>query len=443
MKTDVLIVGSGCSGLYCALQLPRNIKITLITKSDLESNDSFLAQGGMCMLKEESDFDSFFEDTLKAGHYENDKESVRIMIKSSPEVVKDLVSYGADFARNEDGTLAYTKEGAHSHHRIIFHEDVTGKEITSTLLEQVKKLSNVTLMEYTTMVDIMEKDNKCYGAVIRKKDGTLEKVTAAYTVMACGGIGGLYRFSTNFKHLTGDSLAIARKHGIELKNPDYVQIHPTTFYTKKNEERSFLISESVRGEGAKLYDKNMNRFVDELLPRDVLTGKIREQMAKDGTDFVWEDLRTIPKEELVSHFPNIIEHCKEMGYDVFTEPIPVVPAQHYFMGGVKVNHSSRTSMDCLYAVGETACNGVHGRNRLASNSLLESLVFAKRAAQQMRENGFICDEIAAKKATDEINLADYKDQKALEEEYRRLAVEAIEGHACEETDTSEVVYIHA
>ena len=257
MNTDVLIVGSGCSGLYCALKLPRDIRITLITKSDLESNDSFLAQGGMCMLKEQSDFDSFFEDTLKAGHYENDKESVGIMINSSPEVVKDLVSYGADFARNDDGSLAYTREGAHSHNRIIFHEDVTGKEITSTLLAQVKKLSNVTLMEYTTMVDIIERDNKCYGAIIRKQDGTLEKVTAAYTVMACGGVGGLYRFSTNFRHLTGDSLAIAKKHGIELKNPDYVQIHPTTFYTKKHEDRSFLISESVRGEGAKLLDKNI------------------------------------------------------------------------------------------------------------------------------------------------------------------------------------------
>ena len=420
MNTDVLIVGSGCSGLYCALKLPRDVRITLITKSDLESNDSYLAQGGMCMLKEQSDFDSFFEDTLKAGHYENDKESVEIMINTSPEVVKDLVSYGADFARNDDGSLAYTREGAHSHNRIIFHEDVTGKEITSTLLAQVKKLSNVTLMEYTTMVDIIERDNKCYGAIIRKQDGTLEKVIAAYTVMACGGVGGLYRFSTNFRHLTGDSLAIAKKH----------------------EDRSFLISESVRGEGAKLLDKNMNRFVDELLPRDVLTGKIREQMKKDGTDFVWEDLRTIPRDELVSHFPNIIEHCKEMGYDVFKEPIPVVPAQHYFMGGVKVNHHSRTSMESLYAVGETACNGVHGRNRLASNSLLESLVFAKRAAGQMAELGFVNDEIAAKKAADSIDLADYSDEKAVEREYRKLAMEAIEGRTSVENESG-VTYIQA
>lgn len=172
-------------------------------------------------------------------------------------------------------------------------------------------------------------------------------------------------------------------NNIELKNLDYVQIHPTTLYSDNKEERSFLISESVRGEGARLYDKNMNRFVDELLPRDLLTQEIYKQMEKDGTDFVWEDLRTIPRDELISHFPNIIEHCSQAGYDVFHECIPIVPAQHYFMGGIKVNHNSKTSMDHLYAVGETACNGVHGKNRLASNSLLESLVFAKRAAKEI------------------------------------------------------------
>ena len=262
MNTDILIAGSGCSGLYCALQLPRDKKITIITKADLTSNDSYLAQGGMCMLKEPSDYESFFEDTLKAGHYENDRESVEIMIKTSPEVVKDLLSYGARFEKNPDGSLCYTREGAHSTNRIIFHEDVTGKEITSTLLHEVQKLPNVELLEYTTMVDILEKDNHCYGAVIRRPDGEIQTITATYTVMASGGVGGLYRHSTNFRHLTGDSLAIARKHNIELKNPDYVQIHPTTFYTKHPEDRSFLISESVRGEGAKLYDSHMNRFVD-------------------------------------------------------------------------------------------------------------------------------------------------------------------------------------
>ena len=384
MKTDILIAGSGCSGLYCALQLPRDKKITVITKSDLTSNDSFLAQGGMCMLKEQSDYDSFFEDTMKAGHYENDKKSVEIMIKTSPEVVRDLVSYGAQFERNEDGSLAYTKEGAHSTNRIIFHEDVTGKEITSTLLREVQKLSNVELLEYTTLVDILEKDNHCYGAVIRRPDGSLDTVTATYTVLASGGVGGLYRHSTNFRHITGDALAIALKHDIRLEHIDYVQIHPTTLYSKEPGRR-FLISESVRGEGAVLLNKNKERFVNELLPRDLLTKEVRAQMEKDQMPFVWLSMAPIPKEDIISHFPNIYKRCLEEGYDCTKECIPVVPAQHYFMGGIWVNKNSHTSMDHLYAVGETSCNGVHGRNRLASNSLLESLVFAERAADEIAD----------------------------------------------------------
>ena len=421
MKTDILIAGSGCSGLYCALQLPRDKKIIVITKSDLTSNDSFLAQGGMCMLKEQSDYDSFFEDTMKAGHYENDKKSVEIMIKTSPEVVRDLVSYGAQFERNEDGSLAYTKEGAHSTNRIIFHEDVTGKEITSTLLREVQKLSNVELLEYTTMVDILEKDNHCYGAVIRRPDGSLDTVTATYTVLASGGVGGLYRHSTNFRHLTGDALAIAGKHNIKLQNPDYVQIHPTTFYTRHPEDRSFLISESVRGEGALLYDKNGQRFTNELQPRDLLSQAIFEQMEKDGTDFVWEDMRPLGEKTIMQHFPNIYQHCIEEGFDPRKEPIPVVPAQHYFMGGIQADLSSRTSMRGLYACGETSCNGVHGKNRLASNSLLESLVFARRAADDM-----IFGEAPEMCRPDRLDLNQYEDQNVILEGYHKQVLNEIE-----------------
>lgn len=384
MKTDILIVGSGCAGLYCAMHLPKNKKITIITKSDAESNDSFLAQGGMCMLRDEEDYDSFLEDTMKAGHYENDRTSVDIMIRSSKAVVEDLISWGADFQKEQNGTLAFTREGAHSAKRIIFHKDITGKEITSTLLAKVKEQSNISLLEQTTMIDIIENENICYGAVIQTKKGIFETIEADFVVLATGGIGGLYKHSTNYPHLTGDAIAIALRHNIELKDIGYVQIHPTTLYSK--EGRSFLISESVRGEGAVLRDKNGNRFVNELLPRDLLTKEIWKQMEKDQTEFVWEDLRTIPNEELHTHFPNIIEHCKNMGYDVTKECIPVVPAQHYFMGGIKVDYQSKTSMDQLYAVGETACNGVHGRNRLASNSLLESLVFAKRAADDIMKH---------------------------------------------------------
>lgn len=380
MTTDVLIVGSGCAGLYAALHLPKEKTITIITKTDAESSDSFLAQGGMCMLKEQDDYDSYFEDTLKAGHYENDRTSVEIMIKSSPDVVEDLIGYGVEFQREANGSFSFTREGAHSAKRILFHKDITGKEITSRLLEQVRERKNIKILEHTCLLDLLCEENACYGVVVRNADHSISRISADYTLLATGGIGGLYRHSTNFRHLTGDAIALALKHDIKTKDLNYIQIHPTTLYTKEKGERSFLISESVRGEGALLYDKNMKRFVDELLPRDLLTEAIYAQMEKDGTDFVWEDLRSIPTEELELHFPNIVAHCKKMGYDVTKECIPVVPAQHYFMGGIEVDHNSRTSMERLYAIGETACNGVHGKNRLASNSLLESLVFAKRAA---------------------------------------------------------------
>ena len=385
MKTDIIIVGSGCAGMYCALHLPKDKNILIVTKDIVEHSDSYLAQGGMCMLKNEDDFDSYFYDTMKAGHLENDTAAVETMIKSSPDVVKDLLSYGVDFARDEDGNLAFTKEGAHARNRILYHKDITGKEITSHIYEEVKKQPNIVIKEHWTMVDIICSQNECCGIVVQKDNGKLDSILADYTVLASGGIGGIYRYSTNYRHLTGDAVALAIRHGVELKDIDYVQIHPTTFYSEKEEDRSFLISESVRGEGAQLFDKNRQRFTDELLPRDILTHNIKKQMKKDGTSHVWLSMRPIEQEQLDLHFPNIVKHCKEHGYNVPKEMIPVVPAQHYFMGGIKVNLQSKTSMERLYAVGETACNGVHGRNRLASNSLLESMVFAKRAAKDIAE----------------------------------------------------------
>ena len=395
MEADVVIVGTGVGGLFSALNLPRDKKIVMITKSDLESSDSFLAQGGICMLHDKDDYDSYFEDTMKAGHYENRKQSVDIMINSSREIIRDLIGYGVDFQKVEDGDIkqekgenqiqdvyAFTREGAHSRPRILFHEDVTGKEITSKLLEQVKKLENVTIYEYTTMTDIIEEDGECKGIFAEDKDGNPMEIRAEYTIWASGGIGGRYQHSTNFPHLTGDALTISEKHGIRLEHLDYVQIHPTTLYSKKPGRR-FLISESVRGEGAILLNDKKERFVNELLPRDVVTKAIREEMEKEGTDHVWLSMEKIDKETILNHFPNIYQHCLEEGYDVTKECIPVVPAQHYFMGGVWVDSDSKTSMDRLFAVGETSCNGVHGANRLASNSLLESLVFAKRAAKKI------------------------------------------------------------
>ena len=381
IMTDVVIVGTGVGGAFSALNLPEDKQILMITKSDLESSDSFLAQGGICVLRDDEDYEGYFEDTMRAGHYENRKESVDIMIRSSQEIIHDLIEYGVDFAK-KDGNLAFTREGAHSRPRILFHEDITGKEITSKLLMHVKKRKNVQIHEYTTMTDIIVKNGKCAGILAKTADGEEMKIYAQDTIFASGGIGGRYQHSTNFPHLTGDALDISRKHGIRLEHLDYVQIHPTTLYSSKPGRR-FLISESVRGEGAVLYNKDGERFVNELLPRDVVTKAIREQMEKDGTDHVWLSMENIDKNTILEHFPNICERCLEEGYDVTKEWIPVVPAQHYFMGGIWVDSDSRTSMEHLYAVGETSCNGVHGANRLASNSLLESLVFAKRAAHKI------------------------------------------------------------
>ena len=423
MKTNIIIVGSGCAGLYCALNLPKALHVTIISKKKLEDSDSFLAQGGICMLKNADDYQSFYEDTLKAGHYENDKKSVDVMIRSSPDVIDDLLTIGVSFQKQDKGRLAFTKEGAHSVNRILFYKDITRKEITSSLLNAVKTLKNVTLLEDTCLVDILEEDNHCYGVVVRLPDGTVDTITADTTILATGGIGGLYRNSTNFKHLTGDALAIAINHHIKLKDMNYVQIHPTTFYQPNLTERSFLISESVRGEGAKLYNRKMERFVDELLPRDKVVNAILEQMKLENSEYVWEDLRPIPEKELERHFPNIIAYCKKMGYDPSKECIPVVPAQHYFMGGIKVNHESQTSMKSLYAIGETACNGVHGKNRLASNSLLESLVFAKRAAQDITKN--LTNLQTSHEIPHQIDVSLYKDQSTIQANNKTLVLAKI------------------
>ncbi len=417
MKCDIVIVGTGVAGLYCALNLPTDKKIVLVTKSVAEESDSFLAQGGICVERDDDDYDSFYEDTMKAGHYENTPESVDIMIRYSREVIADLVGFGADFEKNAEG-FVYTREGAHSRPRILFHKDVTGKEITSKLLIAAKERKNITIIENYTMVDLIAEQDEICGIIGHNADGEYSSILADYTVLATGGIGGLFAHSTNYRHLTGDSLALSIKHGVKLRNIDYIQIHPTTLYSKRS-GRDFLISESVRGEGAILLNGSGERFVNELLPRDVVANAIFAEMKKEGSEHVWLSLAPIPEEEIRSHFPNIYARCLEEGYDITKEPIPVVPAQHYFMGGIDVNGYSKTSAKRLYAVGETACNGVHGKNRLASNSLLESLVFAKRAALDIT-NGY--EPIGDKKAP-KIDPTVYNDYK---EEYKKLVLEAIE-----------------
>ncbi len=427
-NADVVIVGTGAAGLFCALHFTEDIRILIITKDAIDKSDSFLAQGGMCMLRDEDDYNSYFEDTMKAGHYENNPQSVEIMIRSSQKIVSELNSYGVEFEKNGRDYL-FTREGGHSRPRILFHEDITGKEITSTLLDNVLKRKNIEVLEYTSMLDIIcDKDNSCCGIVMCNRDGDITLVRAGHTVLACGGLGGLYKHSTNFKHITGDALAIAYNHGIEVEHISYIQTHPTTLYSEKPGRR-FLISESVRGEGAILLNRNKERFCDELMPRDIVTAQIRKQMEKDNMPYVWLSMENITEDEIRNHFPNILGQCLKEGYNPVSGYIPVVPAQHYFMGGIKVNSMGRTSMPHLYAAGETSCNGVHGRNRLASNSLLESMVFAERAAyaiqQEITSKGSQCKNLDDDYFTHLVNYEDYKDIDALIKGYKSRVLNEI------------------
>lgn len=417
---DVVIVGTGVAGLFAALSISPDLNILMISKDKIKNSDSYLAQGGICTLKEPSDFDSFLEDTLRAGRYENKEDSVRVMIENSPMIMDRLIEYGVQFDKDKDGGFEYTREGAHSTYRILHHKDVTGKEITNKLLNNVRERSNITLCEFTKMLDLIIEDNTCHGVVVM--DGMNECLKVVYAkeiVLATGGIGGLFAHSTNFRHITGDSFALALRHNIKLENINYIQIHPTSLY-EVNVNRKFLISESVRGEGGILLNKAGERFVDELLPRDVVTEAIRKQMEIDGRPYVMLSIKHMPKDEILRRFPNIYRHCLEVGYDLSKEDIPVTPAQHYLMGGVKADTYGRTSVDRLFAVGETACNGVHGANRLASNSLLESLVFAERAGW------IITEEIGlAEIKTPSVDLEKYRDIEHWDDENRQLIIDEI------------------
>lgn len=419
IKTDTVIVGSGIAGIFAALCLPESQDVLVITKERLDECDSWLAQGGVCVLTDINDFDCYFEDTMKAGHYENNPEAVRVMIESSPDVIGTLVDLGVKFDVGDDGDYDYTREGAHRRNRILHHKDETGREITQTLLEIAKQKPNITFVTRTTMIDLIERDNTCYGIVCLDEYGERGAIIADNIILATGGIGGLFVNSTNFPHITGDSFALSLKHGVELENINYIQIHPTTLYSKKKGRR-FLISESVRGEGAVLLNENGERFTDELQPRDVVTNAILEEMHKFGTDHVYLTLPNMTSEEAQKRFPNIFEACMSEGYDMTKDRVPVTPAQHYMMGGVKTDTNGVTSMKYLYAVGETACNGVHGRNRLASNSLLESLVFAKRAADTIAKDNSVKDDNYP-----DVDLEKYPERDEIQKEFKKLIMDEI------------------
>lgn len=416
---DVIIVGTGVAGLFAALSLPEKLHILMITKDEVDCSDSYLAQGGISTLLDPQDYDDYYEDTMKAGRYENNPKSVETMIKGSGDIIEKLMQYGVEFDRDESGNISYTREGGHSKFRILHHEDATGKEIVSKLVIVAKTRNNIEILERTTMVDLMSKANHCCGIIARNLKKEILPFYGKITILATGGLGGLFQNSTNFPHITGDGFAIALRHRIEIEHLNYIQIHPTVLYSKK-EGRKFLISESVRGEGAILLNEKKEPFVDSLLPRDVVTAAIHKEMLKFNTDHVYLSLAAISEDKIMNHFPNIYKRCLEEGYDVKRDMIPVTPAQHYLMGGIKVDTNGKTSLKQLYAVGETACNGVHGANRLASNSLLESLVFAQNAAAE------ICEVINESIVTElTVDVRPYEDEENWQEENKQLVFQEI------------------
>ena len=415
---DVLVVGSGVAGLYCALNLRKDLDVMVVSKDKLDCTNTYLAQGGISVARDMEDVPLFIEDTLRAGQYKNDLQAVKVLTRESIENVDSLVALGLDVDKDEDGNWDYTKEGAHCVNRIIHTQDNTGENVAKTLIKNTLSRSNIRVYEDTFLADIIVKNNKCIGAILLK-NGKQINVFAKNVVLACGGIGGLYKNSTSQRILRGDGLAIALRHDIQLKDINYIQIHPTAFYDGSTDERRFLISESVRGEGGKLYNIHGERFVDELLPRDVVSQAIFKEMKKTNSPYVLLDISFLDEDYLKSRFSTIYNKCLEKGTDITKEPIKVSPAQHYFMGGIKVGLNSETSMDNLYAVGETACTGIHGANRLASNSLLEGLVFSKRAADVI--NSTIDDLNLNKIDVDRI----FASQEEIERDNSKLVIKAI------------------
>lgn len=379
MNYDVIIVGSGLAGTMTALELDSNLNILLITKKSLEDCNSYLAQGGICVLKNKDDRESFIEDTLKAGHYKNKKSSVEILVDESISGIKRLKDYGVEFSKVND-IDDYTKEGGHCTNRILHCDDETGKYIMISLFKELKKRKNIKVLENTEVIDLIKKDNRCFG-VITKND----KYLSSDTVLATGGLGGIFKHTTNFSHIKGDGIAMAIRNDVKLKDISYIQIHPTTLY-EETSNRRFLISESVRGEGAIILNHKNERFTDELKPRDVVTKAIHDEMEKEKVDYEYLSMREIGIEKIEGRFPMICKNLKDRGINPKVDNLKIVPAEHYTMGGIEVDQNSKTSLEGLFAVGEVSNTGVHGQNRLASNSLLESVVYGRRLAQYLNKD---------------------------------------------------------
>lgn len=391
-RYDVIIVGTGISGIYAALNLNGRLKILMLSKRELTLCNSALAQGGVAavMDSKNDDFELHIKDTLIAGQYKNNLDNVKILVEQGPRDVERLVEkYGVDFDRNADGSLALTLEGGHSRRRIAHHKDTTGKEIETNLIGQVSKLENVSVINNSVLCRLEKKDRIFFADVLTTENNKHEYYCADDVILATGGIGRVYNYTTNSAIATGDGIQLAYNLGAEIRNLSYVQFHPTAFADRKERE-CFLISEAVRGEGAYLLNCKKERFMPnyeperkELAPRDVVSKCIMEEQKKTGSDEFWLDISYKDADFIKNHFPMIYENVLKKGYDMTKEPIPIYPCQHYLMGGINVDGKGATNIDGLYAAGECSHTGVHGKNRLASNSLLEALVFSRLIAEDI------------------------------------------------------------
>ncbi len=394
---DVLIIGSGAAGLSLALRLPESIRIAVIAKRELSEGNTYYAQGGIsAVLDVEDSIDSHVEDTLDAGAGLCDEQTVRLVVEKGPENIQWLLDEGVDFTREKPAGGGYhlTREGGHSHRRVIHAADATGQEVESRLESQVKARPNISLFEQHNAIDLIMggkhgiPENPCLGAyILNKKNSRVETFIAKFTVLATGGASKVYLYTSNPDVSTGDGIAMAWRAGCRVANMEFIQFHPTCLYHPH--AKSFLITEALRGEGGKLLLPDGTRFMPrfdkraELAPRDIVARAIDHEMKRIGADCLYLDISHKPAPFIREHFPNIHAKCLEFGIDITTDPIPVVPAAHYTCGGVMTDLKARTDVPNLFAIGETAYTGLHGANRMASNSLLECLVYAQQTALEI------------------------------------------------------------
>ncbi|MFI5236362.1 MAG: L-aspartate oxidase [Ignavibacteriales bacterium] len=402
LNTDVLIIGSGIAGLFAALKISEYADVILVTKKDKDESNTNYAQGGIASVTSKYDsFENHIKDTIATGAGLCNEKMVRIMVEEGPQRVKDLIEIGTHFSK-KDGEFDLALEGGHSVPRILHAKDLTGKEIETALIRKVNSIKNIEIMENTLAIDLITEHNvkklkhsplqsrNCWGSyVLDSYTRRVIKISAKVTILATGGLGQVYQHTTNPSIATGDGIAMAYRAGAKIANMEFIQFHPTSFYKKGNTNVSgisFLISEALRGFGGKLLTNNGKEFIHqyderkELAPRDIVARAIDFELKKHGDQYVLLDVSHKRAEEIIDHFPNIYQYCLGEGIDITKEPIPVVPAAHYSCGGILVNEYSSASFRGLYACGEVSMTGVHGANRLASNSLLEAVVFANRAA---------------------------------------------------------------